>query len=75
MADGEGAVSQYDYHLSKIITAIIAEHNGETSLICNSDIDEAKVIASKLCKPRKALDIRAVEALAYMTLRAERSKL
>ena len=41
---------RYDYHLSKLMVAIIAAYAGEASLICDSDIEAAKEIARELCK-------------------------
>lgn len=43
-------ISKYDYHLSKIMAALIAENEGETSLICDSDIEAAKEMAKKCCE-------------------------
>ena len=40
---------RYDYHLANIMAAMVKDFHGETSLICDSDIEAAKVIAKSLC--------------------------
>ena len=46
-------VSRYDYHLSRLMAVIVAEYEGETSPICDSDIEAAKEIARACCGEEK----------------------
>ncbi len=42
--------TKYDWYLSKLMVALIAETEGDVDLICNVDIEATKEMARKACE-------------------------